>query len=39
VSIAGLRRAQPADAAAIAALHLAARRAAMPWLPDLHGDA
>jgi ribosomal protein S18 acetylase RimI-like enzyme len=39
VSAARLRRARPADAAAIAELHLAARRAAMPWLPDLHSDA
>jgi GNAT superfamily N-acetyltransferase len=33
-----LRRARPADAATIAALHLAARRQAMPYLPALHGD-
>jgi ribosomal protein S18 acetylase RimI-like enzyme len=39
VSAARLRRARPADAAAIAELHLATRRAAMPWLPDLHSDA
>jgi GNAT superfamily N-acetyltransferase len=31
-----LRRATPADAPAIAALFLASRRAAMPWLPELH---
>ena len=34
-----LRRACPSDAAALAALHLAARRQAMPYLPELHGDA
>jgi len=39
VSAARLRRAQPADATAVAALHLAARREAMPWLPALHSDA
>jgi GNAT superfamily N-acetyltransferase len=33
-----LRRAVPSDAAAIAALHLAARRQAMPYRPELHGD-
>jgi GNAT superfamily N-acetyltransferase len=31
-----LRRAAAADAGAFAAIHLAARRQAMPWLPDLH---
>jgi GNAT superfamily N-acetyltransferase len=36
--IPNLRRALPSDAAAIAALHLAARREAMPYLPALHGD-
>ncbi|MCC7273369.1 MAG: GNAT family N-acetyltransferase [Alphaproteobacteria bacterium] len=34
-----LRDAQPEDATAIAELFLAARRAAMPWLPTLHSDA
>jgi GNAT superfamily N-acetyltransferase len=34
-----LRQARPEDAPAIAALHLAARRQAMPFLPELHGDA
>ena len=34
-----LRRAGPADVPAIAAIHLAARRHAMPWLPELHGAA
>jgi GNAT superfamily N-acetyltransferase len=33
-----LRHARPSDAAAIATLHLAARRDAMPDLPALHGD-
>lgn len=33
-----LRPATPADADAIAAIHIAARRAAMPWLPMLHTD-
>jgi GNAT superfamily N-acetyltransferase len=33
-----LRRGRPSDAAAIAALHLAARRDAMPYLPALRGD-
>ncbi|MGH6918401.1 MAG: GNAT family N-acetyltransferase [Geminicoccaceae bacterium] len=33
-----LRRARPADAAAVAALHLAARRDAMPYLPALRSD-
>jgi len=37
--IPALRRATPADAPAVAALFLASRRAAMPWLPVLHGDA
>jgi len=32
-----LRRADPADAPAIADLFLASRSAAMPWLPVLHG--
>jgi len=32
-----IRRAGPADAPAIADLCLASRRAAMPWLPVLHG--
>jgi ribosomal protein S18 acetylase RimI-like enzyme len=31
------RRAEPADAPAIADLFLASRAAAMPWLPVLHG--
>jgi GNAT superfamily N-acetyltransferase len=39
MSAAGLRRALPSDAAALAALHLAARRQAMPYLPELHSDA
>ncbi len=39
MSAARLRRARPSDAGAIAALHLAARREAMPWLPALHSDA
>jgi len=34
-----LRRAGLADAPAIAAIHLAARRDAMPWLPELHDAA
>jgi ribosomal protein S18 acetylase RimI-like enzyme len=34
-----LRRARPSDAAAVALLHMAARREAMPWLPELHSDA
>ncbi|MGE0715945.1 MAG: N-acetyltransferase family protein [Alphaproteobacteria bacterium] len=34
-----LRDGAPADGAAVAALFLAARRAAMPWLPALHSDA
>jgi GNAT superfamily N-acetyltransferase len=33
-----LRRARPSDASAIAALHLAARRHDMPYLPELHSD-
>lgn len=33
------RRAEPADAQAIAEIHLAARRVAMPWLPEVHTDA
>jgi GNAT superfamily N-acetyltransferase len=33
-----LRRGRPSDAAAIATLHLAARRDAMPYLPAMHGD-
>jgi GNAT superfamily N-acetyltransferase len=36
--IARLRRGRPADAATITALHLAARRDAMPYLPALHSD-
>ena len=39
MSAAGLRRALASDAAALAALHLAARRQAMPYLPELHSDA
>jgi ribosomal protein S18 acetylase RimI-like enzyme len=39
VSARRLRQARPSDAAAIAAWHLAARREAMPWLPELHSDA
>jgi GNAT superfamily N-acetyltransferase len=38
MSDASLRRAVPSDAAAIAALHLAARRHAMPWLRELYSD-
>jgi GNAT superfamily N-acetyltransferase len=33
-----LRRACASDAAAIAAIHLAARRQAMPYLPELHAQ-
>jgi GNAT superfamily N-acetyltransferase len=33
-----LRRARPSDATAVAALHLAARRHAMPYLAELHSD-
>jgi GNAT superfamily N-acetyltransferase len=33
-----LRRAHPADATAVATLHLAARRHAMPYLPELRSD-
>ncbi|HSC05747.1 MAG TPA: GNAT family N-acetyltransferase, partial [Steroidobacteraceae bacterium] len=33
-----LRRARASDAAAIATLHLAARRQAMPYLPELHTE-
>ena len=33
-----LRRARPSDAAAVAMLHLAARRHAMPYLPELRSD-
>jgi GNAT superfamily N-acetyltransferase len=33
-----LRPATLKDADAIASVHIAARRAAMPWLPDLHSD-
>jgi GNAT superfamily N-acetyltransferase len=33
-----LRRASASDATAIAAIHLAARREAMPYLPELHGE-
>jgi GNAT superfamily N-acetyltransferase len=38
MSDARLRRALPSDAATIAALHLAARRDAMPYLPELRSD-
>ena len=38
MSAARLRRALPSDAAAVAALHLAARRDAMPYLPELRSD-
>lgn len=34
---AALRDAVPADADALAAIHVASRAAAMPWLPVLHG--
>ena len=37
-SRARLRRARPADAMAVAGLHLAARRHAMPYLPELRSD-
>lgn len=33
-----LRRASAADAAAIAVIHMAARRQAMPYLPELHAE-
>ena len=33
-----LRRARPADAEAVADVHLAARRAAMPYLPEIYTD-
>jgi GNAT superfamily N-acetyltransferase len=33
-----LRTAQPDDADAIAEIHIAARREAMPWLPAIHTD-
>jgi GNAT superfamily N-acetyltransferase len=33
-----LRRARPEDAPAVATLHLAARRNAMPYLPELRSD-
>ena len=33
-----LRRAAPADSDAIAAIHIAARREAMPWLAVVHTD-
>ena len=33
-----LRPAEPHDADAIADIHIAARREAMPWLPELHTD-
>jgi GNAT superfamily N-acetyltransferase len=39
MSATSLREARPEDAAAIAALHLAARREAMPYLRELHSDA
>jgi GNAT superfamily N-acetyltransferase len=39
MNAAALRRAIPSDAAALAALHLAARREAMPYLRELHSDA
>jgi GNAT superfamily N-acetyltransferase len=38
MSVARLRRARPSDAAAVAALHLEARRDAMPYLPELRSD-
>jgi GNAT superfamily N-acetyltransferase len=38
MSDAYLRRARPEDATAVASLHLAARRQAMPYLPELHSD-
>jgi ribosomal protein S18 acetylase RimI-like enzyme len=38
VSERSLRRACASDAAAIAAIHMAARRMAMPYLPELHAD-
>ena len=33
-----MRPAEPADADAIAEIHIAARRESMPWLPVLHSD-
>ncbi|HEY7561757.1 MAG TPA: GNAT family N-acetyltransferase [Gaiellaceae bacterium] len=33
-----VRRARPADAGAVADVHLAATRAAMPYLPELHTE-
>jgi GNAT superfamily N-acetyltransferase len=33
-----IRLGEPRDADAIAEVHLAARRAAMPWLPEVHSD-
>jgi GNAT superfamily N-acetyltransferase len=33
-----LRRAEPADADAIATVHRVSMRTAMPWLPDLHTE-
>lgn len=33
-----LRTAEPRDAGEIAAVHLASRRDAMPWLPEAHPD-
>jgi GNAT superfamily N-acetyltransferase len=36
---ASLRQSRPDDAPAIAALHRAARRQAMPYLPELHSEA
>jgi GNAT superfamily N-acetyltransferase len=38
MSTARLRRARASDATAVAALHLAARRHAMPYLAELHSD-
>ncbi|MEM7022974.1 MAG: GNAT family N-acetyltransferase [Pseudomonadota bacterium] len=39
MSAALLRRALPVDSVAVAEIHIAARRRAMPYLPELHSDA
>jgi ribosomal protein S18 acetylase RimI-like enzyme len=38
MTVVTLRVARPTDVEAIAAIHQAARRDAMPYLPELHGD-